>query len=213
MESNQKIFDKIDELYNLKDENGNQKNKAFFSHLIRSYLPLKSVAVADKNPSKKVKVKCVFTQKELITLEKANADAGTDSMRKNIADFVSTFDQETGVFLTPTPMKQLFNGKILALQGKDTKTYMSQESYATFVSWVMLQYKNGGAEGKGDGHIRWLIHQMKGQQFHPAFQVETRKPKNKRPAQPKVYSTNSKGATFGDPSALQALKDKFKDSE
>jgi hypothetical protein len=208
MESNQKIFAKIDEMYNLLDDKGAQKNKAFFSHLIKAYLPLKSVGVALVNPeSKKVRVRCVFTKKELITVEKAKSDASTDSLRNNIDDFVGTFDAEKGCFLSTTPMSQMFGGKVLAIQGKDTKTYMSQESYATFVNWVMTQYIGG------DGHIKWLINQMKGG-LHPGIVVKKRKPISKNSGKSKTYSTpGAKAATFGDLSALQALKDKFKEEE
>jgi len=207
MESNQIILDKIDEMYNLLDENGNQKNKAFFSHLIRSYISLNSVGIALVNPDdKKNRVRCAFTKKELITLENAKSEASTDALRKNIDDFVDSFDSEKGCFTSTTSMKQVFGGKVLALQGKDTKTYMSQESYATFINWVMTKYISG------DGHVRWLVNQVMKDGLHPGISV---KPKN--PIEKKVksnvnfsYQTNKK-TTFGDLSALQSLKDKFKD--
>lgn len=207
MESNQKISDKIDEMYNLLDEKGNQKNKAFFSHLIRSYIPLKSVGVALVNPeSKKIRVRCAFTKKELITLETAKSEASTDALRKNIDEFVSTFDVEKGCFTSTTSMKQMFGGKVLALHGKDTKTYMSQESYATFINWVMTKYVGG------DGHIKWLVNQMMKGGLHPGIAVKPKNPieKNKAKSKSGFSSPTIKKSTFGDLSALQALKDKFK---
>lgn len=206
MESNRKIFDKIEEMYNLKDDEGKQKNKAFFSHLIRAYLPLKSVSVAEKKPeSRKTKVRCVFTKKPLITVEEAMEEATTDSFKNNIQDFLLSFDKEKGCFISTTPMKQLFKGKILAIQGTNTKTYMSQESYSTFINWVMTRYLSG------DGHIKWLLHQLSKNNFHPGISVSSKKRKNKKP---RIYSTKGKKkSTLGDLSDFQDLKDKFKDQE
>jgi len=201
MESSKTIFDKIEEKYNLKDENGKQKNKAFFSHLIRSYLPLKSVSVAMDNPeSKKVRVKCVFTDKHLTTVEGVLKSSSSDALARNLQDFLKTFDSEKGCFVSVISMKQLLKGKVLALQGKDTKTYMSQESYATFLSWVMTKYI------AGDKNIKWLLGEMRSEKLHPGITVKPKKNK------PKMYSTKgSKQSTMGDLDALQALKDKFKD--
>lgn len=200
MDSNKKIFDKIEEKYNLKDENGKQKNKAFFSHLIRSYLPFKSVGVAMENPeSKKIRVKCVFTDKHLVTVEGILKEIKSDAFERNLQDFLKSFDVEKGCFVSVMPMKQLLKGRVLAIQGKDTKTYMSQESYATFINWVMTKYL------AGDTHIKWLLNQMVKEKFHPGIKVSKKKRK------PKMYSTpGSKQSTFGDLASLQQLKDKFK---
>ncbi|MEK6828860.1 MAG: hypothetical protein AABY15_01950 [Nanoarchaeota archaeon] len=241
MESNQKILDKIDEMYNLKDAEGKQKNKAFFSHLIRAYVPLHSVSVALANPEdNKIKVRCVFTKKELVTVEQAHKNATVDSLRNSIDEFVASYDKERCYFTSTTNMNQLLGGKVLGLQGKDTKTYMSQESYGTFINWVMLKYI------EGDGHIKWLVNQMSKGGFHPGITVTPVKPQsnnNHKPrhqgqnqgqkvfdngknksstnkgskhssGKPKVYTTpGAKKITLGDLSALQELKNKFKDSE
>lgn len=226
MESNQKILSKIEEMYNLKDADGKQKNKAFFSHLIRAYVPLGSVSVALKNPEdKKMRVRCVFTKKELVTIEQSHKDATVESLRNSISEFAATFDKTKCCFTSTTPMAQLLSGKILGLQGKDTKTFMSQESLGTFVNWVMLKYT------EGDGHIKWLINQMAKDGFHPGITVKPSKPSNykgnsdnksegksKDKSYPNKYKTSqvysspgSKKSTLGDLSALQNLKDKFKD--
>ncbi len=203
MESNQKIFNKIDELYNIVDESGKQKNKTFFSHLMKAYLPLNSVGVAIEKPkSNKIRVRCVFTKKDLITLEQAKETVDTESMRKSMENFAITLDTERGCFLSSTPMKQLFGSKVLAIQGKGTETYMSQESYATFINWIMMKYI------EGDKHIKWVLHQIKGK-LHPGIKIKTSKP-NKAQKSTQVYATGSKKATLGDLSALQALKDKLK---
>jgi len=199
------IVDKIEQMYNLKDESGKQKNKAFFSHLIRSYLPFKSVGVAQSEPAKEVgkkkpRVHCVFTHDKLMTVEAVIAANNTDSFKMNLDDFLRSFDAERGFFASPTPMSQLLNGKTLALQGKNTKTYMSQESYLAFVGWVMNKYL------AGDKDIIWLLNQMTKNPFHPGIAVKKRKSK------PKSYqSTGSKKSTLGDLDALQKLRDKFKD--
>lgn len=204
MGSNQDIFNKIEEMYNLVDEKGKQKNKAFFSHLIKSYIPRNSVGIAMKNPeSKKVRVRCVFTKKNLITSEEVVKQLGSDAFNRNFEDFLKSFDKDKGCFVSVTPMKQLLKGRVLALQGKNTETYMSQESYATFINWVMTKYISG------DKHVVWLLNKMTNNPFHPGITVKAKK----RPEK-KMYSTpGSRTATFGDLSALQALKDKFKDEE
>jgi len=209
MEKN-KIIDKIEEMYNLRDENGKQKNKAFFSHLMKSYLPNKSVKVALEKPKdKKVNVRCVFTKKRLTTVDKAVNNAPTEDFRRKINEFVGTFDNDKACFTSITPMKQIFGDKGVALQGNETKTYMSQESYLAFLQWVMKKYKTGGKEGKGDGHIKWIVNGMAKDGLHPLITVKARKPKSKK--KPRMYSTGDNTATLGDLSALQKLKDKMKD--
>lgn len=202
MGDNQEIFNKIEEMYNFVDENGKQKNKAFFSHLIKSYLPKNSIGVAVKNPdSKKIRVKCVFTKKSLITVEGILKEMNSDAFKRNLDDFLSSFDKEKGCFASATPMSQLLKGKVIALQGKDTQTYMSQESYAAFIGWVMTKYLSG------DKNIVWLLNGITKNPFSSEASTKKRsKPKDK------VFSTpGSKKSTFGDLSALQSLKDKFKD--
>jgi len=197
------IFESIDEMYNLKDENGKQKNKAFFSHLIRAYLPAKSVKIAQENPeNKKVRVKCVFSKNNLITVEGVSKEMNSSAFKRNFDEYLHSFDADKGCFVSTTPMKQLLKGKVLALQGKDTQTYMSQESYATFVSWVMTKYLSG------DSNIKWTLDKMSNNPFHPGITVKKKK------KGPKMYSTKgSKNTTMGDLSALQELKNKFKNEE
>jgi len=197
---NKDIFNKIEEMYNHKDENGVQKNRAFFSHLIKAYLGKNSVSVAIENPeSKKVRVRCVFTKKNMVTVDGILKEVNSSAFERNLNDFLHSFDKEKCCFVSVTPMKQLLKGKVLALQGKDTKTYMSQESYATFINWVMTKYL------AGDKNIVWLLNQMTKNPFHPGITVKKKKSK------PKSFSTpGSKTATLGDLSTLQALKDKFK---
>jgi len=200
---NKTIFEKIDEMYNLKDENGKQKNKAFFSHLIKAYLPAKSVGIAIDNPeSKKIRVRCVFSKKNLITVAGVMKEMNSDAFKRNFDEYLKSFDTDKGCFVSTTPMKQLLKGKILALQGKDTQTYMSQESYAAFINWVMTKYL------AGDSNIKWVLDKMNKNPFHPGITVKRKK------KGPQMYSTKgSKPSTMGDLSALQALKDKFKDEE
>jgi len=196
---NKTMFEKIDEMYNIKDENGHQKNKAFFSHLIKAYLPAKSVGVAMDNPeSKKVRVRCVFSKKNLITVAGVMKEMDSSAFKRNFDEYLKSFDADKGCFVSTTPMSQLLKGKVLALQGKDTQTYMSQESYAAFVNWVMTKYLNG------DKNIKWLLDKMTKNPFHPGITVK------KKSNKPKIYSTKgSKPSTMGDLSALQELKNKL----
>jgi len=204
MENNQDIFNKIEEMYNLKDEKGVQKNRAFFSHLIKAYLPKKSVSVAVENPeSKKIRVRCVFTKKNLVTVDGILKEMNSSAFERNLNDFLHSFDKDKGCFVSTTPMSQLLKGKVLALQGKETKTYMSQESYATFINWVMTKYL------AGDKNIVWILNQMTKKPFHPGITV---KKKAKPTKKVNTFSTpGSKKTTLGDFAALQALKDKFKE--
>ena len=180
MENNKDIFNKIEEMYNFKDEKGVQKNRAFFSHLIKSYLGKNSVSVAIEQPErKKTRVKCVFTKKNLITVSGVLKETKSSAFKKNLDEFLHSFDIDKGCFTSVTPMSQLLKGKVLALQGKDTKTYMSQESYSAFINWVMTKYISG------DKNIIWLLNQMTKNPFHPGITVKKKKSKPKQ----KDYST------------------------
>lgn len=195
------ILDKIDEMYNLVDSEGKQKNKQFFSHLIRAYIPHNNVSVAMKDPeSKKFRVKCVFTNKPLVTVNGIKKSMKSDAFDKNIDAFVKTFDKDKVCFMSPTSMDQLLKGKTLGLQGKKTETFMSQESFAAFVNWVNDKYL------AGDPHIKWILGKMSNTRLYPGVKTSTKK---KKVNKPKVYSTGNKIATFGDLSQLQALKEKL----
>lgn len=203
------IYERIDRMYNLVDENGNAKSKNFIHHLIRSYIPKNSVSVAIDKP--KPKARCVFTRNKLISVSEAKASADTDAFRKNIDEFVSSFDKEKVCFNSTTPMKQVLKGKTMAIHGTETKTYMSQESFIEFTKWVMDQYIGGNS------HIKWMLNQMvKKEGLHPNIKVTKRKNKNNRGNQQNkiVHSTDdNKKSTLGDLSALQSLKDKLDNGE
>ena len=93
-------------------------------------------------------------------------------------------------------MDQLLKGKTLALQGAKTKTYMSQESYLSFINWVMSKYL------AGDANIKNLLNTINKNPFHPGVAVKRK--------ERKVYTSTTKLGNF---SALQELKDKLKASE
>ncbi len=200
MEINQKIFNKIDEMYNLVDDNGKQKNKAFFAHLVKSYFPASKVKVAfDRPTDKKKKVKCVFTKKDLLTVPDVMELINTTSFKDSVMDYLSSFDKVKCQFTSPTPMSQITGGKPLAITGTATETFMTQESYAAFFSWISTKYLSG------DGHIKWLMNQIA---ENPFSKGAPRSPIDK----PKVktnYSTDNKKTTLGDLSALQELKIKL----
>jgi hypothetical protein len=205
MDTGKQILDKIEEMYNLKDADGKQKNKAFFSHLIRAYVPHNSVSVALKNPeSKKSRVRCVFTKKPLVTAEGITKEMNSSAFDKNFDAFVKSFDKDKVCFMSSTPMDQLLKGKTLGLQGKKTETFMSQESYTVFINWVNDKYLSG------DPHIKWLLGKMSNIRLNPLIKIATKKKKSNKPS---VYSTDNKKATFGDLSQLQALKEKLEGND
>jgi len=196
------LIDKIDEMYHRLDENGKRKNKAFFSHLIRSYTPFRSVDVVSSNPDpkdKKIRLMCVFSRKKLASVEGLKKGNSSDAFAKNLDAFINSFDKDKGCFTSTTSMDQLLKGRIIALQGRDTKTYMSPEAYMTFLNWVMAKYLSK------DKDIVFLVNKLANKKFHPTITV---KPKKK-----KMYSTDNKKSTLGDLGALQELRDKFKDEE
>lgn len=198
MEINKKILDKIDEMYNLVDENGKKKNKAFFSHLVKSYVPYSKVKIAFDRP--KSKAKCVFTKKELLTVPDVMELMETDKFKESVLDYLSSFDKEKCRFTSPTPMSQITGGKPLAITGTATETFMTQESYAAFLSWLSTKYLTG------DGHIKWLMNQITDNPF-------ARNPNRGHLDKPKMkttYSTDNKKSTLGDLSVLQNLKNKLK---
>ncbi len=199
MEINQKIFNKIDEMYNLVDDKGNQKNKAFFAHLVKAYIPTSKVKIAFDRPES-AKARCVFTKKDLLTVPDVMELMETDKFKESVLDYLSSFDKDKCQFTSPTPMSQITGGKPLAITGTATETFMTQESYAAFLSWLSTKYLTG------DGHIKWLMNQVTDNPFsRNANKGPLDKPKMKT-----SYSTGNKKSTLGDLSALQELKNKLK---
>lgn len=196
MEINQKIFNKIDEMYNLVDDKGNQKNKAFFAHLIKAYIPTSKVKIAFNRPESN-KARCVFTKKDLLTVPDVMELMETDKFKESVLDYLSSFNKDKCQFTSPTPMAQITGGKPLAITGTSTKTFMTQESYAAFLSWLSTKYLTG------NGHIKWLMNQITDNPFANKGPLD--KPKVKT-----SYSTGNKKSTLGDFSVLQELKNKLK---
>ena len=204
MEINQKIFDKIDQMYNRLDDNGKQKNKAFFTHLVKSYFPASKVKIAFDRPIDSVKVECVFTKNKLLTVPDVMELINTTSFKDSVMDYLSSFDKVKCQFTSPTPMSQITGGKPLAITGTATETFMTQESYAAFFSWLSTKYLTG------DGHIKWLMNQVAD---NPFAKSAPRGPLDKPAKMKTSYSTDSKKSTLGDLSVLQELKNKLKNKE
>lgn len=141
METNKKILKKIDDAYNEKNENGKFKNRMFFKHLIKAYMPKGNVSVAVKTPEDtKVKVRCVFSRKKLSTQEDILREIGSEEFKDSFERYIKSFDRETGAFTEERPMDGVMKGKVMAVNGKDTKTYMSEQSYFAFVDWVNTNF-------------------------------------------------------------------------
>lgn len=201
MKEKTKLFDKIEEKYNELNEDGKRKNKAFFDHLIRAYLPKKSVSVAIKNPdSKKIRVKCVFSGDNLITVDGVLKETQTEEFKNNLSVYLHSFDSSKGCFTSPAPIDKALKGRELALQGKDTKTYMSQDAYLEFVNWVMSKSLSG------DKNITFILNKVTKNPFSKRGPLD-------KPNFPKNYSSGNKKTTFGDLESLQKLKEKFKNEE
>jgi len=192
--SREDIIKKLDEIF------ANNKAKSFLNHLIRSYVPNNNVDKIFIKP--KGDFKCVLTNDKLISVNEILEGVTTDEFKDDVFRYLH-------VMLSPeekasTPIQNLMKGKDIAIQGENTDTFMSLETYKVFYDWVITKLLSG------DKHISWLMGNIDRSQFTNSVKginnPTTQKAINK---QDKKDMDNRATYSLGDMSVLQALKAKM----
>ena len=187
------IFKKLDEIYE------NKKARNFLNHLVRAYFPNDKVEKVFVKP--KGKFKCVITNDKLVSVN--NILEGVQS-----EEFKNDFFQYMHNMFNPNveaeaPIIKLMDGKHLAVQGANTTTYMSSQTYVVFYDWVLTRFM------KGDKHIGWLLKGINKENFISRADgiedEEVKKIVNKKRKEAEGRATFA----LGDLSALQELKNKL----
>ena len=188
------IFKKLDEIFE------NKKARSFLNHLVRSYFPNDKVEKVFVKP--KGSFKCVIGRDKLVSVNQILVGVKEESFKNDFFEYMhNMFNPNVEAEL---PIKKLMDGRHLAVQGKNTDTFMSAQNYVVFYDWVLTKFM------KGDKHIAWLLKDIKKSQFtdraesleDPEVQKILKKKRKKEEGNRATYS-------LGDMSALQALKDKM----
>lgn len=184
------IKTKLDELY------ADPKSKGFLSHLIKAYLPVsKVVKVIDK--PKDGRLVCVVTGQKLIAVGEILAAVQTDEFKASLNNDLKVSIEGK---IEPIAMIKVMNGKVVALTGEKTTTFISYSGLQALVEWV------GDKLFANDGHIKWLIGSIKAES-------NPNKGKFQKKTQAEANGYRKPATTFGDLSALQKLKQQFEAEE
>lgn len=187
------IFKKLDEIYE------NKKARNFLNHLVRAYFPDDKVEKVFVRP--KGKFNCVITNDKLVSVNNILEGVQTEEFKNDFFQYMhNMFNPNVEA---EAPIVKLMDGKHLAVQGSNTTTYMSSQTYVVFYDWVLSRFM------KGDKHIGWLLKGInKGTFFDRAEGIED---KEVQKIVSKKRNKEEGRATFalGDLSALQELKEKL----
>lgn len=197
-----KIFDKIEEIYQRKSKDGKSTGKNFITHLIRAYLPVNKIHKLWDSKNKKIK--CAITGHGLCTIDDAFKALNSEGMDEKLMQYLKSsfngFEQEH-------PLKKELKGRVLAYSGKDTDTALCLDAVQAFVDWVQTKML------QGDKHINWVVSDMRRKEMVS----EVRKKLPNAEDQAKIdklekISKHPKRATtsLGDLAALKELQEKLK---
>jgi hypothetical protein len=189
------IINKLDELLL------GEKTKSFFNHILRAYFPLDKVDKVFFKP--KDTIRCVITSEVLIPLNDVVSDINDDELKDKLFDYIKhMFDFN---FEPDQQIKDLIESKSIPLQGSDTTTYISLNTYRVMYDWVEDK------KNKNDKHINWVFKNYG--KKHPKKQnkkMENNKKDNNTNSAPKKDGT-VKSATYslGELGVLKELKKKM----
>lgn len=169
----------------------NKNSRGFLNHLVKSYLPVNNVDKVFIKP--KGSFRCSLSKSQLISVNEVLEGMQTEEYKENFMKYLHTMlnpDVEV-----ETPVATLLNGRMLAVQGAKTDTFMALPTYHVFQEWIVDKML------KGDKHINWLMRSNS-----PFGKKKSKKGKKKEPVVKEVRATYS----LGDLSELQKLKEKLK---
>lgn len=192
--SREDIFKELDKIYD------NKKARNFLNHVIRAYFPNSKVEKVFVKP--KGTFKCVIAKDKLVSVNQILTGVQSEEFKNDFFSYMhNMFNTNIDV---PTPIEKLIDGRHLAVQGSNTNTYMSAQTYVVFYDWVLTKFM------KGDKHIGWLLKDINMNNFMDRAETldddEVRKVVKK-----KRKKEDGNRATFalGDLSSLQELKNKM----
>lgn len=197
------IIEKIEEIYQRKNKEGKPTGKNFITHLLRAYFPMgKAYRVIDI-PEKVMR--CAITGQKLFAIGELWNEIQNPEFFKNVTkSMISRLDPEAEK--VENPMANIAKGRVIALTGENTDTYLCQESYEALFNWYAKKILNG------DKHISWLIKDMQIKSV-----IKTAREKLPEEDQQKIDRAehilkHPKRATMslGDISVLQELQEKLK---
>ncbi len=192
--SREDIFRKLDEIYE------DKKARNFLNHLVRSYFPNNKVEKVFVKP--KGSFKCVLTRDKLVSVNQILSGVKEESFKNDFFEYMHNMFNPN--VQADTPIKKLMDGRHLGVQGKNTDTFMSSQTYIIFYDWVLTKFM------KGDKHIAWLLKDINKNQFiDRAEGLEDDEVKKIIKKKRKKEDGNRATYSLGDFSALQALKDKM----
>lgn len=202
------IVAKIEEIYNSKDKDGNPKGKNFITHLLYSYFPVgKAQRVLDV-PTKPMK--CSITGQKLFAIGELWNEMHSDDFKANFLTHMRAAFSPEGTEPVDHPFKKVANGRVVALTGEKTDTYLCQESYQALYDWYCMKIL------QGDGHInsiaRKIINSMKIDIIREKLPEQEDQKKIDQVA--KIINKNKKASmSLGDISVLKDIHDKLKAQE
>ena len=201
----QEIFDKIEEIYNSKDKNGNPKGKNFVTHLLRSYFPVGKTQRVIDVPDKPMK--CAITGQKLFAVgELWNEMQKPEFFKSMTKSMIAKIDPEAPE--VENPMLKVANGRVLALTGEKTDTYLCEGAYQQLYNWMATKILTG------DKHVNWVMKDMRNKQM-VSYVKQTLPEKENKPLVNRIeqLANHPKRATLGDIDVLKQLKEKLEEKE
>ena len=195
---------KIEEIYQSKNKEGKPTGKNFITHLLRAYFPQgKAFRVLDI-PEKPMK--CAITGQKLFAIGEL-----WNEMQK--PEFFKNMTKSMLIHLDPeaekveSPFAKVANGRVVALTGENTDTYLCQEAYEALFNWYANKILHG------DPHINWVIKDMRKKSIIQTVRERLPEPEDQKKIDraeqilkhPKRAATN-----LGDMAVLQELQAKLK---
>jgi len=178
----------------------NKKGRNFMNHLIRAYFPQSNVDKVFIKP--KDKFKCVITNENLISVNTILNDIKDESIKDELFKYLhNMFNSDVEV---DSLINKLINGRNIGIQGSNTDTFMSINTYIGFYDWVLAKFITG------DKHISWLLKGVNKNDFMGKAE-NLQDNEVQKVIKKKQRKEDGNRATFslGDLTALQELKNKM----
>ena len=199
------IIQKIEEIYNSKNKEGKPTGKNFITHLLRSFFPQGKAQRVIDVPDKPMK--CAITGQKLMAMGEI-----LNAMHED-KDFFKKMTKSLLIHLEPeaekveSPFATVANGRVVALTGENTDTYLCQESYEGLFNWYANKILCG------DPHINWVINDMRKKSIIKTVRErlpDTEDQKKIDRAEQILKHPKRASMSLGDISSLQELQAKLK---
>lgn len=177
----------------------NPKSRNFINHLVRAYFPITQVSAV--SPKSNGELKCALSKEKIVTVEDILEGATEEFKQTFHLHLKSIFDEKA---TSINPIMVMVSEKGLAVQGKNTTTFMSYPAYQEFYAWVITKAFSG------DKHINWLLGAIKRSSFMERAQyIQDEKVQDRVKAIKKSSMVST--YTLGETDAFKKLKSKFKE--